>query len=75
MGKLSSIVKPKSNGCLFGDIVDRYAEDDDDRAAVMNPNVTAVSIWQFVTQEWEPVSRTTVKEHRAKTCVCFRVAA
>lgn len=75
MGKLATIVKPKSNSCLFGDIVDRYAEDDDDRAAVISPDVTAVAIWRFVSQEWEPVSQTTVKEHRARNCACFRAAA
>jgi len=75
MGKLASIVKPKANGCIFGDIIDRYAEDDEDRAAVINPDVTAVAVWKFVNQEWEPVSKTTVKEHRARNCSCYRVAA
>jgi hypothetical protein len=75
MGKLASVIKPKSNGCLFGDIVDRYAEDDDDRAAVISPDVTAVAVWRFVSQEWEPVGITTVKAHRTKECSCYRVAA
>lgn len=75
MGKLASIIRPKNNRCIFGDMIDRYAEDDDDRAAVINPEVTAVAVWKYVTQEWETVSVTTVKEHRAKNCACHRVAA
>lgn len=75
MGKLASIVRPKTNRCLFGDMIDRYAEDDDDRAAVISPDVTAVAVWRFVSQEWEPVSQTTIKDHRAGNCVCYRAAA
>ena len=75
MGKLASIVRPKINRCKFGDMIDRYAEDDADRAAVIDPDVTAVAVWQFVTQEWEFVSQTVVKDHRAGHCACHRVAA
>ncbi|MDQ0241182.1 hypothetical protein [Arthrobacter bambusae] len=75
MGKLAQVVKPKPNGCIFGDMIERYAEDDEDRAAVISPNVTAAAVWKFVSQEWEQVGLTTVKAHRAKECACFRGVA
>jgi len=74
MGKLASIVKPIPDGCKFGDIITRHA-DTDDRATIADPNVTSAAVWEFVCENWEPVGRTTVKEHRNRVCSCYRVAA
>lgn len=74
MGKLASIIKPVFDGCKFGEIIERHA-DADDRATIADRNVTSAAVWEFVCENWEPVGRTTVKEHRNSVCSCFRVAA
>ena len=46
-----------------------------DRATIADPNVTSAAVWEFVCENWEPVGRTTVKEHRNRVCSCYRAAA
>lgn len=74
MGTLAGTVKPVYDGCKFGEILERHA-DTEDRATIADPNVTSASVWEFVCEQWEPVGRTTVKEHRKRLCLCYRVAA
>ncbi len=71
MGKLADTIKPVPDGCKFGDIIARHA-DDEDRATIADPNVTTASIWEFVCENWEPVGRTAVREHRNRACSCHR---
>lgn len=73
MGNLSANVKAIPDGCKFGEIISRHA-DDDDRATIADANVTSASVWEFVCENWEPVGRTTVKEHRKRLCLCYRAA-
>lgn len=73
MGNLSANVKAIPDGCKFGDIIARRA-DAEDLATIADPNVTSASVWEFVCENWEPVGRTTVKEHRKRLCLCYRAA-
>jgi hypothetical protein len=70
LGALSKSLKPVT-ACKFGEVLNKYA-DDDDRATVADPRVRHSDIAEFVTQEWEPVGPTTVREHRAGKCICAK---
>lgn len=75
MGKLADLIKRKPSVCAFGEMVERYAEDDADRESVMDPNSTAVSVWRAACDEWGQIGLTTIKDHRKRVCSCFRTGA
>jgi hypothetical protein len=74
MGALSDTLKPRYQGCRFGELIDAHA-DAEDRAVIDDGDVTNSDILAFVNEHWGAVSRTVVGDHRRKVCSCYRDAA
>lgn len=74
MGALADSLKPKFNGCRFGELIHEHA-DDDDRAVIEDPDVSTASITEFVRANWGTVGKTVISEHRRGVCGCYQAAA
>jgi hypothetical protein len=71
VGALSDTLKPKYNGCRFGELIETHA-DEDDRNVIEDLDVTNAAIAAFVWEHWGQVGRTTISEHRRHVCACYK---
>jgi hypothetical protein len=57
--------------CKFGALIKTHA-DDDDKAAINNPDIAHVTVTEKANVFWGEIGRTAVSDHRNGKCSCSR---